>query len=51
MLKGSQLHQVKILKDKLLEESLIVALITIIFLLHFRSAFVAIFTLPMLGGN
>lgn len=35
------------LKDKLLEESLIVALITIIFLLHFRSAFVAIFTLPM----
>ena len=35
------------LKDKLLEESIIVALITIIFLLHFRSAFVAIFTLPM----
>ncbi|NNF04497.1 MAG: efflux RND transporter permease subunit, partial [Rhodothermales bacterium] len=32
---------------KLFEESLIVALITIIFLLHFRSAFVAIFTLPM----
>jgi Cu(I)/Ag(I) efflux system membrane protein CusA/SilA len=35
------------LKDKLLEESIIVAIITIIFLLHFRSAFVAIFTLPM----
>ena len=35
------------LKEKLLEESLIVALIIIIFLLHFRSAFVAIFTLPM----
>ncbi len=35
------------LKHKLLEESLVVALVTIIFLLHFRSAFVAIFTLPM----
>lgn len=35
------------LKGKLLEESIIVALVTIIFLLHFRSAFVAIFTLPM----
>ena len=35
------------LKGKLLEESFIVALVTIIFLLHFRSAFVAIFTLPM----
>ncbi len=35
------------LKEKLLEESLVVALVTIIFLLHFRSAFVAIFTLPM----
>lgn len=35
------------LKGKLLEESLIVALVTILFLLHFRSAFVAIFTLPM----
>jgi len=35
------------LKEKLLEESLIVALIIIIFLLHFRSAVVAIFTLPM----
>ncbi len=35
------------LEEKLLEESLIVALVTILFLLHFRSAFVAIFTLPM----
>jgi len=35
------------LKGKLIEESLIVALVTIVFLLHFRSAFVAIFTLPM----
>jgi len=32
---------------KLLEESLIVALVLICFLMHFRSAFVAIFTLPM----
>lgn len=35
------------LKDKLLEESIVVALVTIIFLLHFRSSLVAIFTLPM----
>ena len=35
------------LKGKLLEESLIVALVTILFLLHIRSALVAIFTLPM----
>ncbi len=35
------------LKGKLLEESLIVALVTILFLLHVRSAIVAIFTLPM----
>ena len=34
------------LKDKLLEESLIVALVIIIFLLHIRSSLVAIFTLP-----
>lgn len=32
---------------KLLEELLVVALVCIIFLLHFRSAFVALFTLPM----
>ncbi len=35
------------LRKKLLEESLIVALVCVIFLLHFRSAFVAIFTLPV----
>lgn len=35
------------LKEKLLEESIVVALVSIIFLLHFRSAFVAIFTLPV----
>ncbi len=34
------------LKGKLLEEIIIVALVCIIFLLHARSAFVAIFTLP-----
>ena len=35
------------LKEKLLEESIVVALVIIIFLLHFRSALVAIFTLPV----
>ncbi|HHM02633.1 MAG TPA: efflux RND transporter permease subunit, partial [Caldithrix abyssi] len=35
------------LVDKLLEESVVVALVTIIFLMHFRSAFVAILTLPL----
>jgi Cu(I)/Ag(I) efflux system membrane protein CusA/SilA len=34
------------LRRKLIEEMIVVALICIIFLLHFRSAFVAIFTLP-----
>jgi Cu(I)/Ag(I) efflux system membrane protein CusA/SilA len=34
------------LGDKLLEEGLIVALVIILFLLHFRSSLVAIFTLP-----
>lgn len=34
------------LKEKLIEEILIVALVCIIFLMHARSAFVAIFTLP-----
>ncbi len=32
---------------KLLEELLVVAVVCILFLLHFRSAFVALFTLPM----
>ncbi len=35
------------LKEKLIEESIVVAIVSIIFLLHFRSAFVAIFTLPV----
>ena len=35
------------LKEKLTEEMTAVAIICIIFLLHFRSAFVAIFTLPV----
>lgn len=35
------------LKHKLLEESLVVALVTFIFLLHIRSAAVAIITLPL----
>ncbi len=38
---------VKYLENKLLEESLVVALVTLIFLLHIRSAFVAIITLPL----
>ncbi|MFH1241578.1 MAG: efflux RND transporter permease subunit [Pseudomonadota bacterium] len=35
------------LKGKLIEEMTVVAFICLIFLLHFRSAFVAIFTLPV----
>ncbi len=35
------------LTEKLLEESLVVALVCILFLLHFRSALVAIVTLPL----
>ena len=35
------------LKEKLLEETIIVALIIVIFLLHLPSAFVAVFTLPL----
>ncbi|MCZ6634626.1 MAG: efflux RND transporter permease subunit, partial [bacterium] len=35
------------LGEKLIEESVVVALVCIVFLLHFRSAFVAIFTLPV----
>lgn len=34
------------LKEKLLEESIVVALVIILFLLHMRSSLVAIFTLP-----
>ena len=35
------------LKEKLIEESIVVSLVCILFLLHFRSALVAIFTLPV----
>jgi len=35
------------LRQKLIEESIIVALVCIVFLAHFRSAFVAILTLPL----
>jgi Cu(I)/Ag(I) efflux system membrane protein CusA/SilA len=35
------------LKEKLLEESLVVALVTVLFLFHVRSALVAILTLPL----
>ena len=38
---------IETLKEKLLEESLVVALVCILFLLHFRSALVAILTLPL----
>ncbi|MEE8184784.1 MAG: efflux RND transporter permease subunit [Thermodesulfobacteriota bacterium] len=38
---------VNTLKEKLIEESIVVALVCIIFLLHFRSALVAILTLPL----
>ena len=37
---------IETLKEKLVEEIMIVALVCIIFLLHVRSAFVAVFTLP-----
>jgi Cu(I)/Ag(I) efflux system membrane protein CusA/SilA len=38
---------VKHLRDKLVEEFLVVALVCVVFLLHLRSAFVAIVTLPL----
>ncbi|MDW7679144.1 MAG: CusA/CzcA family heavy metal efflux RND transporter, partial [bacterium] len=41
------LRAIDTLKEKLLEEMLVVALIIIIFLLHFRSALVAIVTIPV----
>ena len=44
---GLILRAVDNLKTTLIEESVIVALVCIIFLLHLRSAFVAIFTLPV----
>ncbi len=44
---GLILRAVDTLKSKLVEEMAVVAIICIIFLLHFRSALVAIFTLPV----
>lgn len=43
---GLILRAIDTLKDKLIEEILVVALVCIIFLLHARSALVAVFTLP-----
>jgi Cu(I)/Ag(I) efflux system membrane protein CusA/SilA len=40
-------HAIETLKSKLVEESIIVAIVTIIFLLHAPSALVAIITLPI----
>ena len=40
-------HAVQTLEEKLLEESLVVAAVCILFLLHFRSALVAIIILPV----
>ncbi len=41
------LRAVDHLRKKLMEEIAIVAVVCVVFLLHFRSAFVAVFTLPM----
>ena len=41
------LHSIDTLKEKLIEESLIVSLVCILFLWHFRSALVAIIMLPV----
>jgi Cu(I)/Ag(I) efflux system membrane protein CusA/SilA len=41
------LSSIETLKEKLLEESFIVSLVCLIFLFHFRSALVAILTLPI----
>ncbi len=40
-------RSIRTLTEKLLEESAVVGVVCIIFLLHFRSAFVAILTLPL----
>ncbi|MEE9164626.1 MAG: efflux RND transporter permease subunit, partial [Nitrospinota bacterium] len=46
--RSSLIHRaIDSLKEKLIEESIVVALVSIIFLAHFRSAFVAILTLPL----
>lgn len=41
------LRSIDTLKEKLIEESIIVSLVSIVFLFHFRSALVAILTLPV----
>ncbi len=40
-------HAIEVLERKLTEELIVVALVCVVFLLHFRSAFVAVFTLPV----
>ena len=40
-------HSVSTLREKLIEESIIVCLVCLVFLFHFRSALVAIITLPL----
>ena len=40
-------ESIRTLKEKLIEESIIVSLVCILFLFHFRSALVAILTLPL----
>ena len=40
-------ESIKTLKEKLIEESVIVSLVCLVFLFHFRSALVAILTLPL----
>ena len=40
-------RSVETLEEKLVEESIVVALVCLVFLLHVRSALVAIFTLPV----
>jgi len=44
---GLILNAIDFLKEKLIEETIVVALVCLLFLLHFRSSFVAIFTLPV----
>ncbi|MGB8401710.1 efflux RND transporter permease subunit [Bradyrhizobium sp.] len=40
-------HSVETLREKLIEEGIIVSLVCLVFLFHFRSALVAIITLPL----
>src|SRR2546428_4437760 len=40
-------NSIKTLREKLIEESIVVALVCVVFLWHIRSAMVAIFTLPI----